>query len=92
MISRLLRALALVAVCAAAVAFTPPAHSADAIEAQSVLLEPAPGGDGWLLSADFTLALPARLEEAVSRGVALYFVLEFELNRPRWYWWDERSA
>lgn len=92
MISRLLRALALVVVCGAGVAIAPPARAVDAIEAQRVLLEPAPGGDGWTLSADFTLPLPARLEEAVSRGVALYFVLEFELNRPRWYWWDERSA
>ena len=25
-------------------------------------------------------------------GVALYFVVEFELVRPRWYWFDERAV
>jgi len=24
--------------------------------------------------------------------VPLYFVVEFELSRPRWYWWDERTV
>jgi hypothetical protein len=26
-----------------------------------------------------------------SRGVALYFVAEFELSKARWYWLDEQS-
>ena len=33
-----------------------------------------------------------RLEEAVNRGVPLYFVVEFELARPRWYWFDEKPV
>jgi hypothetical protein len=28
--------------------------------------------------------------EAVDRGVPLYCVVEFELSRPRWYWFDEK--
>jgi len=46
--------------------------------------------DAYVLSADFRFDLNSRLEEAVSRGVVLYFVAEFELARERWYWLDER--
>lgn len=46
--------------------------------------------DGVAVSADFRFELNPRLEEAVTRGVVLYFVLEFEINRPRWYWLDDK--
>jgi hypothetical protein len=46
--------------------------------------------DGFVVSADFPFELNERLEEAVSRGVVLYFVTEFEMTRPRWYWLDEK--
>jgi hypothetical protein len=48
--------------------------------------------DGVVLSADFAFDLNARLAEAVTNGVPLYFVVEFELTRPRWYWFDEKAA
>ncbi|MBS1161706.1 MAG: putative proline rich signal peptide protein [Proteobacteria bacterium] len=48
------------------------------------------GEDGYVLSADFTFDLSPRLEEAVTRGVVLYFVADFELSRARWYWLDEK--
>ena len=50
------------------------------------------GDDGYVLSADFRLELNPRLEEAVTRGVVLYFVADFELTRARWYWLDEKLA
>ena len=31
----------------------------------------------------------ATLEEVLNKGVPLYFLLEFELIRPRWYWFNE---
>ncbi len=46
----------------------------------------------WVIAADFTLNLSPTVEDAVSKGVVLYFVTEFELIRPRWYWRDERSV
>ena len=46
--------------------------------------------DGFVVSADFSFELNERLEEAVTKGVVLYFVTEFEMTRPRWYWLDER--
>jgi hypothetical protein len=45
-----------------------------------------------LLSADFDLAVNATLEEALQKGISLYFLLEFELTRSRWYWLDEKVA
>lgn len=49
-----------------------------------------PGEDGHVLSAEFAVDLGARLEEAVARGVPLYFNLEFVLERNRWYWLNEQ--
>jgi hypothetical protein len=46
--------------------------------------------EGYALSADFNFDLNQRLEEAVAKGVVLYFVVDFELTRPRWYWFDEK--
>lgn len=46
--------------------------------------------DGYQLSADFRFELGPRLEEAVARGVVLYFVADFELNKARWYWLDDK--
>jgi hypothetical protein len=43
-----------------------------------------------LLNADFDVALNPTLEEALQRGIPLYFVLDFEILKPRWYWLDEK--
>jgi hypothetical protein len=48
--------------------------------------------DGYAVNAQFDVELTPRLQEALNNGVALYFVVEFELVRPRWYWLDERSV
>jgi Domain of unknown function (DUF4390) len=47
-----------------------------------------------VLSLDFSarLNLPRAVEEALSRGVPVYFVAEATLWRNRWYWRDERVA
>jgi len=67
----------------------PPAM-AEGIVVQSAAIEPA--DDGWNLEALFDIQFSQRLEEAVNRGVPLYFVVEFELARPRWYWFDEKPV
>jgi len=46
--------------------------------------------DGYALAADFSVSLNPRLEEAVNKGVILYFAADFELTRSRWYWFDEK--
>ena len=63
---------------------------ADSIEVKDARLEAS--DDGWTLQAEFGLELSPRLEEAINRGVPLYFNFEFELTRPRWYWLDEKAA
>ncbi len=45
-----------------------------------------------LLSAQFDVSLTPSLEEALEKGIALYFTIEFEMTRPRWYWVDEKIA
>ena len=45
--------------------------------------------DGYQLSADFELQLTSGMQEAVRKGVPLYFVAEFQLTRGRWYWLDQ---
>jgi uncharacterized protein DUF4390 len=64
------------------------AARADGIEVSSAAL--AQVDDGWQLDAQFDIQFSPRLEEAVNRGVPLFFVVEFELSRPRWYWFDEK--
>lgn len=50
------------------------------------------GEEGVALHADFGVTLTSRLENALHMGVALYFTMEFECTRPRWYWLDDRIA
>ncbi|MCM8594679.1 DUF4390 domain-containing protein [Accumulibacter sp.] len=65
-----------------------PASQGNDIVARNAVLSPSE--DGYTLAADFTVNLNARLDEAIARGIALYFVVEFELTRSRWYWLDEQ--
>lgn len=48
--------------------------------------------DHFTLDAQFDIALTPTLEDVLSKGVPLHFVLEFELIRPRWYWFNDRVA
>lgn len=44
------------------------------------------------ISADFDISLNFVVEQALTQGVPLYFISEFTLTRPRWYWLDEAVA
>jgi hypothetical protein len=48
--------------------------------------------EGLALNADFSVEFNPRLAEVVANGIPLYFVVEFELTRRRWYWLDEVAA
>ena len=80
------RLIALVA-CALALALGAAAH-AEGIEVRNAAL--VAGEEGYFLEADFEVALNPTLEEALNKGVPLYFLLEFEVIRPRWYWLNEK--
>src|SRR5512138_2094720 len=63
---------------------------ANEIAVDDVQLRPAEAG--LVLDADFAFELTPRLAEVVSNGVPLYFRVDFELTRRRWYWFDEAAA
>lgn len=67
-----------------------PGARADEIEVRSASLRPTE--QGLVLDADFAFELTPRLADIVANGVPLYFRVEFELTRPRWYWFDETTA
>ena len=83
--SATLSRILLVLACAAA--FCARADEIEVIDARLAASE-----EGLLLSADFAFEFNPRLSEAVTNGVPLYFVVEFELTRPRWYWFDENAV
>ena len=64
--------------------------SAEGIKITSVELERV--DSDWLLNAAFQIELSPGLEDAVQKGVVLYFQTEFELTRSRWYWFEEKLA
>ena len=66
------------------------AASAEGIKLKSADLERVDGD--WLLNATFQIELTPGLEDAVQKGVVLYFQTEFDVTRSRWYWFDEKSA
>jgi hypothetical protein len=79
-------AMAAFALAVSVIASSPAA--ADTIGVKSAELFPEE--DGYYLNAEFEFSLNPTLDEALQKGVPLYFVLEFELTRPRWYWVDEK--
>ena len=64
------------------------AVNAEGIKIKSFELEKV--DNDWLLNATFKIELSPGLEDAVQKGVVLYFQTDFELTRSRWYWFDEK--
>jgi hypothetical protein len=62
----------------------------DGIEVLEATIDPYE--DGWAVNAQVRMTLTPGLDQALERGLSLYFVLDFELDRPRWYWLDEKTA
>ena len=65
------------------------AVNAEGIKIKSFELEKVE--NDWLLNATFQIELSPGLEDAVQKGVVLYFQTDFDLTRSRWYWFDEKS-
>ena len=61
--------------------------SENSIEVKSASLDAV--GDAYVLNADFDLSFDRLLEEAVNKGVALSFLIEFQISQPRKYWFDD---
>jgi len=60
---------------------------ADGIEVKSAELVAT--GDAYQLNADFGIDVSNEVEEALSKGVPLNFLIEFQLVSPRKYWFDD---
>lgn len=81
----------LAALCVAVVLFV--AGVVQAAEASAVRhAEIRPTASGYTLDADVDLVLNPTLEDALAKGINLYFLLEFEVTRPRNWWFDEDIA
>jgi hypothetical protein len=63
---------------------------ADEIEVHDVALRSVE--EGLALDADFAFELTPRLADVVANGVPLYFRVDFELTRRRWYWFDDTAS
>jgi hypothetical protein len=66
------------------------AASAEGIKLKTADLERV--DNDWLLNATFKIELTPGLEDAVQKGIVLYFQTEFDLTRSRWYWFDEKPS
>jgi hypothetical protein len=69
---------------------TPLPAWADGVEVKGAAL--VASENGYYLDAEFDITLTQVLEDALNKGVPLYFLVEFELIRPRWYWVNDRIA
>lgn len=67
-----------------------PAHAAEGVDITRASLESS--DEGYRLSLAFSFELTRGLEDAVTRGIPLYFTTEVQITRPRWYWFDEKTV
>jgi hypothetical protein len=78
---------------AAAAAVVPVLARAQASQAVSVLSADLQARDdpepGLYLNAQFDFEPSAAIEDAVRRGIPVYFAIDFQLSRTRWYWFDK---
>ena len=50
------------------------------------------GEDGLYLSTTLPLVLPALAQDALNKGIAMFFVAEAQVVRDRWYWSDRQVS
>jgi len=47
---------------------------------------------GVFFSANLKFELPSLVEDALNKGIPMFFVAEVEVLRDRWYWYDRKQA
>ncbi len=65
---------------------------ADAVPPEVTQLRVERSAEGLLLFASVRVELPAAVEDALLRGVPMFFVAEADVVRHRWYWSDRKVA
>jgi hypothetical protein len=68
------------------------AHAASAAGIVVEHAELVPADDTYHLNANFNIEFSSEVEEAISKGVALNFLVEFVLMEPHKYWFDEEVS
>jgi hypothetical protein len=66
------------------------AHAAPPVELTELQTEQT--DDGLTLSARLRFDLPAAVEDALNKGIAVHFTASAEVMRERWYWTDQKIA
>jgi hypothetical protein len=66
------------------------AQAADKSTVRQAVIRAVP--QGYVLDAEVDIVLSPALEDALSRGISLPFLIELELTRPRNWWLDEDIA
>jgi hypothetical protein len=70
----------------------PGAVKADVSAAEISVFKAERAGEAILLTAAVKFELPAAVEEALMKGVAIIFVAEVDVYRERWYWKNKKVA
>jgi hypothetical protein len=84
------RAFVAVAACCA-LFFSPPA-AAEGAAAEITQLRLERSEEGVLLSASVSFELSPAIDDALAKGIPMFFVAEAVLFRDRWYWYDKEIA
>ena len=79
-------ALLVAALCWCCLALPLPARAQTQPDATAMQLQRSE--DGVYLSAALRFELPPLVENALYKGISMYFVAEAEVSRERWYWYD----
>jgi hypothetical protein len=82
--------LAFVLVCACLAWCQPRAAHAESVPAEVTQFRLESNSDGILLSAVVRFELPPSVEDALLKGVSMFFVAQAEVYRERWYWTDKK--
>lgn len=75
------------AVLGAWLAMTPALYAAEGVGVQ--FAEVRAVNEGYELAAQFVINPNRTLEEALEKGIALHFIAELEVTRPRSWWFNE---
>lgn len=71
---------------------TSSALASEATAAESTELRVDRTSDGVFLSTSLQFALPELAEDALYKGIPMFFVAEAQVLRHRWYWSDKQVA
>jgi hypothetical protein len=86
LLSRTMRAMAVLLFCA----FAQASQAQSSAELSQIRVERVE--DEVLLSAQIGFELPSAVEDALLKGIPMYFVLQADITKERWYWSDKKVA